>query len=197
MDEIEKMLAKVAAERSQRPLAANAQDLFFAGHLTAEEHNQVIAAEQVASRLPDMSRMPTNPEELKKRDGDVFVITEGNKHIAPYLNDCIKNARGRIDSAIAFLVPNQIDHVIVRASRSANTQVASSNTEVVVEVQLECINVKKKTKVVVATPITINVGYLNNTDDDKTFWAFFDEQLVQQFAAVVMQLIQTIKKGDV
>jgi len=197
MDAIEEMLAKVAAEKANRPLAANAQDLFFAGHLNTQEYQQVEATEQVASRLPDTAMLYPNQTCLGQRDGDVFTITEGNKDVAPFFNKSVKDARGRIDAAIDALIPNQIDHVVIRAYRGDKTEVSPNKDNVRVEVQVLCINVKKRTKVTVASPIDILIAYLKPNEGNAEFWSMFDHMLVEQLSRVVLQLIQEIKAGRI
>lgn len=197
MDAIEKMLAKVAAEKANRPLAANAQDLFFAGHLNTQEYQQVEATEQVASRLPDTAMIYPNETGLGQRDGDVFTIMEGNKDVAPFFNRSVKEARGRIDAVISALIPNQIDHVVIRAYRGDKSEVSPGKDDVRVEVQVLCINVKKRTKVTVASPIDIPIAYLKPNEENKEFWEMFDHMLVEQLSRVVLQLIQEIKVGRI
>ena len=197
MTDIERMLAQAAEAKATQPLSANAQELFFAGHLNTQEYQQVAATEQVAKRLPDTAMVYPNQTGLGQRDGDVFTIMEGNKDVAPFFNRSVKEARGRIDGAISALIPNQIDHVIIRAHRGDRTEVSPSKDNVRVEVQVDCINVKKRTKVTVASPIDILIAYLRPDDENKEFWDMFDHMLVEQLSRVVLQLIQEIKAGRI
>ena len=197
MPSIDELLAQAAAQKANQPLAANAQQLFFAGHLTAQEYQQVSATEQVAARIPDTAMIYPDATGLGKRDGDVFTLTEGNQHVAPFYNKSVKEARQRVDGALAALVPNQIEHVIIRTQRSDKTEVSAEKTTVTIEAVFQCINVKKRTDVKIATPIQIPISFLKLNEDNSEFWRMFDGMLIEQLSRVVLQLIQEIKTGRI
>lgn len=203
---IESMLAAVSRHRKSHPLSTNAYDLLSKGHITSEEYQQVHFGEEAAlmaeqrervengsgillpeSGLPENIYVPSNVVEALEKDFPADKKREWNQ--------ILKDAVTCIDKLMAESIPNQIDHVVIRAKRSKDIRwdmVHSAG----VEIRLTLINIKKETVQTVGTLISIPLTYCMHQKDEEFIreLTFTTQRL---FQLLVQQLIHAIKTDTI
>lgn len=203
---IEAMLAAANRHRKSHPLSTNAYDLFSKGHITSEEYQQVHFGEKAAlmaeqrervengsgillpeSGLPENLYVPSNIVESLQRN-----FPEGEKL---EWNQILRNAVACIDRLIAEWIPNQIDHVLIRAKRSKDVRWEFAD-KAGIEIRLSLIDIKKETVQTVGTLISIPLAYCMHQTDEK-FIMELEFTTQRLFQSMVQQLIHAIKTDTI
>lgn len=105
MSNIGKLLDAAAAQKKTHPISVNAEDLFFKGHITAEEYALICKGEQVSMSIHSVDKIPEGePDCVHEIAGKVAKSLEqslvGNTTVS-YLGSVIKKAEEIIDAARA------------------------------------------------------------------------------------------------
>lgn len=180
-----------AAKRFQdsRPLTSNAQDLFMRGHINADEYESIAKGEAIATDSPHITRG-------KKLDSMLSQPTFQPTNDLPigYYTTCVRKFVTHLEQALESWIPNQIDHVIIRASIDKDPEIAPSATFYTIRFKL--IDVKKETAQQIATRVPLEWSYFKgDEEEDKLSWKYLDQNLETQFTMIILKLIHAIRTG--
>lgn len=184
MSNLDKIFEADRRARKEIPLSVNAHDLYMKGHITADEFKNVAKGERAARLVDD-----------KTKNQSVILTSESkNLNLTPYCNSVIRNMRSKIDDAISTWVPNQIDHVVIRAERDKEVDTEDRHATFFT-VRIKLLDVKKETLQQIATKIVLEWNRFSNANEaaDAIVWEAITQNLHQQFQAIVLQLIRSIK----
>lgn len=203
---IESMLAAANRHRKSHPLSTNAYDLFSKGHITAEEYEQVHFGEEATLMAEQKERIENGsgillpesslPENLYVPSNIVkslqMIFPEGEQL---EWNQILRDAVACIDRLIAEWIPNQIDHVLIRAQRSKDVRWEFAD-KAGIEIRLTLIDIKKQTVQTVGTLIAIPLVYCRH-QTDKEFMRELSMTTQHLFQSLTQQLIHAIKTDTI
>lgn len=199
MSDIGKLLNDSASQGKIRPISVNAEDLFFKGHITAEEYAMLCKGEKISMSIHATDKVP--------EDGQICVqeVAEGLAKILKQnpvrdtiscLDTVIKTAKEIIDSTVEDWIPNQIDNTLIRTKRS-EVSLEDNPLRPKFEVRFTLLNIEKETSQTIGTSIGVDTTLLVGDElKDKPFWDRFQYAVQNQFTTVALQLIRAIKTGN-
>ena len=198
MSDLDVLLRKAELMRDKSPILSNAQDLFMKGHITADQYEQIVKGEQAAMsikpstnlsdmHMPEDYRIPSSVTEVLQKTKPTDNIVDWSK--------IIEESAKAIDKVLESIVPNQIDHVVIKAERVKKTQYAIPDHPHF-KIYIRLLDIKKETVQTIGTNIQIPLD-LCTDENDKMFWIHFNQMVVNQFEIIVLQLIRAIKTDSV
>lgn len=199
MSDIGKLLNDSASQGKIHPISVNAEDLFFKGHITAEEYSMLCKGEKISMSIHATDKVP--------EDGQICVqeVAEGLAKILKQnpvrdttscLDTVIKTAKEIIDSTVEDWIPNQIDNTLIRTKRS-EVSLEDNPLRPKFEVRFTLLNIEKETSQTIGTSIGVDTTLLVGDElKDKPFWDRFQYAVQNQFTTVALQLIRAIKTGN-
>lgn len=199
MSDIGKLLNDSASQGKIHPISINAEDLFFKGHITAEEYFMLCKGEKISMSIHATDKVP--------EDGQICVqeVAEGLAKILKQnpvrdttscLDTVIKTAKEIIDSTVEDWIPNQIDNTLIRTKRS-EVSLEDNPLRPKFEVRFTLLNIEKETSQTIGTSIGVDTTLLVGDElKDKPFWDRFQYVVQNQFTTVALQLIRAIKTGN-
>lgn len=199
MSNIGKLLDAAAAQKKTHPISVNAEDLFFKGHITAEEYAMICKGEQVSMSIHSVDKIPEGePDCVHEIAGKVAKSLEqsfvGNTTVS-YLGSVIKKAEEIIDAAIEEWIPNQINNTLIRTKR-CDIALKDDPLTPKFEVRFTLLNIEKETSQTIGTTIGVDTRLLVGDEiKDKPFWDEFQYAVHNQFTTITLQLIKAIKIG--
>lgn len=180
-----------AANRFQdsRPLTSNAQDLFMKGHITSDEYESIAKGEAITTNSPHITR----GKELYNMLAQPISQPTNDLPIG-YYNTCIKRFVTHLEQALELWIPNQIDHVVIKASIDKDPEISPSVTSYMIRFKL--IDVKKETAQQIATRVPLEWScFKGDEEEDKLAWRYIDQNLETQFTMIILNLIRAIRTG--
>lgn len=200
MSDMSKLLKAAEAQMRTHPISVNARDLFFKGHITAEEYQMLCKGETVAMSIRTVDRIPDGePDCIHEVAGKVAKVLEQSPVVdttVNYLGSVIKKAEEIIDAAIDEWIPNQINNTLIRTKRC---DIALKDDPLCpkFEVRFTLLNIEKETSQTIATAIGVDTRLLVGDEiKDKLFWDEFRYAVHNQFTTITLQLIKAIKTGN-
>lgn len=199
MSDIGKLLDADADQRKMHLISVNAEDLFFKGHITAEEYAMICKGEQVSMSIHTIDKTPEDEpdcvrEAAEKVAKSLEQSTISNTTVS-YLVSVIKKAEEIIDAAIEEWIPNQIDNTLIRTKR-CDIALKDDPLTLKFEVRFMLLNIEKETNQTIGTTIGVDTGLLVGDEiKDKPFWDKFRHAVRNQFTTITIQLIKAIKIG--
>ena len=200
MSDIEKLLANAADLRKTHPISVNAEDLFFKGHITAEEYAMVYKSEHTAMSIKSDVAIPDSDCYTRKQ-----VARQGAEHnnlritgmlAVKYISDAIAKAEKMVDDALEEWFPHQINYTIIRTKRDSIRNDLGPNLPTI-PVRIVLINVEKETQQSLGTNISLDLALLVGDEiQDEIFWEHFQYALQNQFTTILLQLVKAIKTGN-
>lgn len=200
MSDTSKLLKTSEAQMNTHHISANARDLFFKGHITAEEYQMLCKGETVAMSIRYTNTVsegdPEYGQKLTKKVADAPHLGIARDTTVDYIDAVIRKAEKLIDAAIEEWMPAQINNTLIRTKRCA-AGVKTDPLQPVIEVRFTLLDVEKETSRTVATAMTINTRLLvDDEEQDKLFWKEFEYQLHHKFSSIVLQLVKAIKSSN-
>lgn len=199
MSDIGKPLNNSAYQGKIRLISVNAEDLFFKGHITAEEYAMLCKGEKISMSIHATDKIPEDETSC------VQEVAEGLAKILKQnpvsdtticLDTVIKTAKEIIDSTVEDWIPNQIDNTLIRKKRS-EVSLEDNLLRPKFEVRFTLLNIEKETSQTIGTSIGVDTTLLVGDElKDKPFWDRFQYAVQNQFTTVALQLIRAIKTGN-
>jgi hypothetical protein len=199
MSDIGKLLDAVAEQRKMHPISVNAEDLFFKGHITAEEYAMICKGEQVSMSIHTIDNIPEDEPDCVRETAEKVAKSLEQSPISnttvSYLVSVIKKAEEIIDAAIEEWIPNQIDNTLIRTKR-CDIALKDDPLTPKFEVRFTLLNIEKETSQTIGTTIGVDTRLLVGDEiKDKPFWVEFQYAVHNQFTTITIQLIKAIKIG--
>lgn len=199
MSDIGKLLNDSASQGKIRPISVNAEDLFFKGHITAEEYAMLCKGEKISMSIHATDKIPEDEQICVQEVAEGLAkIRKQNpvSGITSCLDTVIKTAKEIIDSTVEDWIPNQIDNTLIRTKRS-EVSLEDSPLRPKFEVRFTLLNIEKETSQTIGTSIGVDTTLLVGDElKDKPFWDRFQYAVQNQFTTVTLQLIRAIKTGN-
>lgn len=199
MSDIGKLLNDSASQRKIRPISVNAEDLFFKGHITAEEYAMLCKGEKISMSIHATDKIPEDEKSCVQEVAEGLAkIQKQNpvSGITSCLDTVIKTAKEIIDSTVEDWIPNQIDNTLIRTKRS-EVSLGDNPLRPKFEVRFTLLNIEKETSQTIGTSIGVDTTLLVGDElKDKPFWDRFQYAVQNQFTTVALQLIRAIKTGN-
>lgn len=199
MSDIGKLLNDSASQGKIRPISVNAEDLFFKGHITAEEYAMLCKGEKISMSIHATDKIPEDePSCVQEVAEGLAKILKQNpvSDTTICLDTVIKTAKEIIDSTVEDWIPNQIDNTLIRKKRS-EVSLEDNPLRPKFEVRFTLLNIEKETSQTIGTSIGVDTTLLVGDElKDKPFWDRFQYAVQNQFTTVALQLIRAIKTGN-
>lgn len=199
MSDIGKLLNDSASQGKIRPISVNAGDLFFKGHITAEEYAMLCKGEKISMSIHATDKIPEDEKSCVQEVAEGLAkIQKQNpvSGITSCLDTVIKTAKEIIDSTVEDWIPNQIDNTLIRTKRS-EVSLEDNLLRPKFEVRFTLLNIEKETIQTIGTSIGVDTTLLVGDElKDKPFWDRFQYAVQNQFTTVALQLIRAIKTGN-
>lgn len=199
MSDIGKPLNNSASQRKIRLISVNAEDLFFKGHITAEEYAMLCKGEKISMSIHATDKIPEDETSCVQEVAEGLAkIRKQNpvSGITSCLDTVIKTAKEIIDSTVEDWIPNQIDNTLIRTKRS-EVSLEDNPLRPKFEVRFTLLNIEKETSQTIGTSIGVDTTMLVGDElKDKPFWDRFQYVVQNQFTTVALQLIRAIKTGN-
>lgn len=199
MSDIGKLLNDSASQGKIRPISVNAEDLFFKGHITAEEYAMLCKGEKISMSIHATDKIPEDETSCVQEVAEGLAkIQKQNpvSGITSCLDTVIKTAKEIIDSTVEDWIPNQIDNTLIRTKRS-EVSLGDNPLRPKFEVRFTLLNIEKETSQTIGTSIGVDTTLLVGDElKDKPFWDRFQYAVQNQFTTVALQLIRAIKTGN-
>ena len=194
MLDLDKILTIDAQYRQEYPKTYRAKDMMLKGHLTAEEFDCVSKGEAMEKFIENNPKSAGDDSGIVLPDTVTTPVSETDK--------LIKQATDYINQCISAWVPSQLDHLVIRAGvRETPTTVSPISglpdpTYIHIQVGFKLFNVLQQTMQELATDVTVRCDVLQmDAEMVNQYWIMFNEQLVNQFTQIILQLIHGIKAG--
>lgn len=200
MSDMSKLLESAEAQMSTHPISVNARDLFFKGHITAEEYQMLCKGETVAMSIRHTDKVsegnPEHVQELTNKVSDAPHLDIASDTTVDYIDAVIRKAEKLVDAAAKEWMPEQINRTLIR-TKQCPAGIKIDTLQPAIEVRFTLLDVEKETSRTVATAITIDTRLLvGDEEQDKLFWKKFEYQLHHKFSSIVLQLVKAIKSGN-
>lgn len=200
MSDMSKLLKSAEAQMNAHTVSANARDLFFKGHITAEEYQMLCKGETVAMSRQYTNKVPEGEpacvQESAKKTTDASHLDVASDSAVGYIDAVIQKAEKLVDAAIEEWMPAQINNTLIRTKRCP-AGIKTDPLQPAIEVRFTLLDIEKETSRTVATAMTIDTLMLvDDEEQDKLFWKKFEYQLHHKFSSIVLQLIKAIKSGN-
>lgn len=199
MSDIGKPLNNSASQGKIRLISVNAEDLFFKGHITAEEYAMLCKGEKISMSIHATDKIPEDETSCVQEVAEGLAkIRKQNpvSGITSCLDTVIKTAKEIIDSTVEDWIPNQIDNTLIRTKRS-EVSLEDNSLRPKFEVRFTLLNIEKETSQTIGTSIGVDTTMLVGDElKDKPFWDRFQYAVQNQFTTVALQLIRAIKTGN-
>lgn len=199
MSDIGKPLNNSASQGKIRLISVNAEDLFFKGHITAEEYAMLCKGEKISMSIHATDKIPEDETSCVQEVAEGLAkIRKQNpvSGITSCLDTVIKTAKEIIDSTVEDWIPNQIDNTLIRTKRS-EVSLEDNPLRPKFEVRFTLLNIEKETSQTIGTSIGVDTTMLVGDElKDKPFWDRFQYAVQNQFTTVALQLIRAIKTGN-
>jgi hypothetical protein len=183
MSDISDMLQKLADKRKTRPLSVNAEDLFYKGHITAEELLMIQKGEDVAmsfSKEPELDiKQPNSLDSLS------------------YYGRAVEKVSGIVLTQATKWIPKQLNNNLIRYE-VLPAEHLSKPLHIQFEVRFTILNFEKETQQTVGTAIPIDLGMLTQDEEqDQRSWEYFEYQIADHFQKIIMQMVLGLNANDV
>lgn len=200
MSDTSKLLKSEESQMNAHPVSVNARDLFFKGHITAEEYQMLCKGETVAMSIQYTDMVPEGKsqhvQELTKKVSEGSRLSIASDVTVGYIDTVIRKAEKLVDAAIEEWMPAQINNTLIRTKRCP-AGVKTDPLQPVIEVRFTLLDIEKETSRTVATAMTIDTLLLvDDEEQDRLFWKKFEYQLHHKFSSIVLQLVKAIKSGN-
>lgn len=199
MSDIGKPLNNSASQGKIRLISVNAEDLFFKGHITAEEYAMLCKGEKISMSIHLTDKIPEDETSCVQEVAEGLAkIQKQNpvSGITSCLDTVIKTAKEIIDSTVEDWIPNQIDNTLIRKKRS-EVSLEDNPLRPKFEVRFTLLNIEKETSQTIGTSIGVDTTLLVGDGlKDKPFWDRFQYTVQNQFTTVALQLIRAIRTGN-
>ena len=199
MSDIGKLLNDSASQGKIRPISVNAEDLFFKGHITAEEYSMLCKGKKISMSIHANDKIPEDEPICVQEvaEGLAKILKQNTvSDTTSCLDNVIKTAKEIIDSTVEDWIPNQIDNTLIRTKRS-EVSLEDSSLRPKFEVRFTLLNIEKETSQTIGTSIGVDTTLLVGDElKDKPFWDRFQYAVQNQFTTVALQLIRAIKTGN-
>ena len=201
MSDISKLLEAAASQKKTHPISVNAEDLFFKGHISAEECAMLCKGEQVAMSIRTTDKIPDGEPACMQEIAGKVVMSQNTARVEKnatigYIGSVIKKAEEMTDAAISEWIPSQINNTLIRTKR-CNTQIVDDPLCPRIEVRFTLLDIEKETSQTIATAISVDTRLLVGDEiKDKPFWDEFRYAVHNQFTTITLQLIKAIKTGN-
>lgn len=193
MPDLAQMLASAMDEAAKSPVTMNSQDLFFKGHITAEEFKMNAKAEKWSQPAKSVDANPTKGFPLQQ---DAKFHFSSSVPEVDYFRIATIKAEKLVDSVLAKFMPKQINYTLIRTHRE-DALLKDDPRVPIISIRFTLIDLVKETQQSVATDIPLQFPMMvGNEEDDKVFWKHFEFEVTNQITTVVMQLMTTIISGN-
>lgn len=193
MPDIAHMLASAMDEAAQSPVTMNAQDLFFKGHITAEEFKMNAKAESWSKPAKSIDSNPTKAFPIQQ---DAKVHFSSSVPEVDYFRIATIKAEKLVDTILAKFMPKQINYTLIRTHRE-DAMLKEDPRVPIISIRFTLIDLARETQQSVATDIPLQFPMMvGDEEKDRVFWKHFEFEVANQITTIVMQLMTTIISGN-
>lgn len=165
--------------KEKRQVVVSAEDLFFKGHITAEEYENICKGATVAMSIKK------EPKETAPTLGIVGTAS------------AIKRLVDTVDSVLDTWVPKQINNTLIRTKREMpRPEVADPENRANIKVVFTLLDFEREMQRSLATDIALDLRSLTGVAQaDRAYYDYFVNNVTNHIQMIVLQLVKSIQSG--